>query len=238
MNSRLTTELRILLSRDSAQRERVVDDCFAIDESIVASEGDWIVRRITLPASTTDRPVDLEHLDEVSTLALIAEQAVSVKLQDIGALEIPLEPLVADESGNAVSEAAESSQHATALWRRGRITEVYLSNPSATASAVVHVIMVGPTDGSAGPASPRSSATFTHTVVADAAAFTVTIPAPAMVDTNYAVLPSIVDVPGGGAVAAMHFPSAGRTTTTFGVVATGTLSAGTTIDFHLRRRTP
>lgn len=90
----------------------------------------------------------------------------------------------------------------------------------------------------AGFAAPQSQQerSFKHTMVADASSFVVTIPGTGMYDATYCAIGMISTIPAGGSAALIWCPEqdTARTSTTFTVEASGTLLAGTIIDFIVR----
>ncbi len=76
--------------------------------------------------------------------------------------------------------------------------------------------------------SHQETQSFLFTWPADGASATVTIPQE-MSSAVYTVTGDIEDVPVGGSAAILTFPSAGRTSTTFTIVASGSLDEDTTI---------
>jgi hypothetical protein len=144
MSKRLFSQISVLYTRDTEQRQKLIDDAFVLDEvnDDTGTAGEVVTRLFTLAAGASDEQVTLDKLTRVSTLLIIAEQEITVKLDGVGSPAVPVRPIPANTSGNIVSEYVRQSQPGVVFWR-GRISSLYLSNPSGTTTATVTVVMVG-----------------------------------------------------------------------------------------------
>lgn len=137
---RTFAELKLLVTEDDAQEQKVIDQLLTFDDSVLSSVAEFGYR--TLAASASDQAFAFGGVTRASTVLIVAFQAVTVKLDGTGSPAIPVRPVPADTTGSPLSLFQELDQPGVMLWR-GRVSSIHLGNPSDSATARVFVAVIG-----------------------------------------------------------------------------------------------
>lgn len=97
---------------------------------------------VTLAPSATSQAFNFGSLASASTLLVIAYQEVELQLDSNTAPLVPVRPIPANPPEAVYSRFQRDDQPGFVLWR-GKITSLFLSNPSSSVAASVFVAVVG-----------------------------------------------------------------------------------------------
>lgn len=134
--------LRSLVSYDPDQVQKLIDSQWSLDDtgptaSIFQSGG------FTLAGAQSAFSVPFGGVTAASIVTIIAFQEVLVQLETTSAPLIPVRPYPALGQGvDVVSALQQFDQPGFVCWT-GKVTALFLTNPSPTADALVYVALVG-----------------------------------------------------------------------------------------------
>jgi len=134
--------LQALVSQDSDQRHRLLDQFTSFDDTDPATSATFQSSRFGLPALASDVVYDFGGVAAASMVLIIAYQDITVKLDGIGSPAIPIRMTPAKVAGQVLSNLQKFDQPGVVLWR-GKVTSLHFGNLNAVDSAEVFVALVG-----------------------------------------------------------------------------------------------
>lgn len=140
---RLFAKVVALLTDDVDQIQELLDQTVVFDDDDATRVSTYQAGKVVLANAQADYQVSFGGVGAASLLLIVAKDEVQVRLNDPAAPLIYVRPTLALPEGSVILSAYQKlDQPGVVLWR-GRIDSVYLTNPSATATATVYVALVG-----------------------------------------------------------------------------------------------
>ena len=139
---RLVNQVQILLTEDSDQLFKYIDQKRNLDDSLSTT----ITQRtgsITLAASETDTEFDFNDVTDAKYVYLVADAEVTVRINGVGAPALELKPLPAATAGTALGDYQKVDQPARLFMGPTSVQSLHFSNPDGSNSATVYVALVG-----------------------------------------------------------------------------------------------
>lgn len=138
---RTFASIQMLVTRDSDQRQKLVDQLLSMDDT-AATSAEFKSEYITLPVSSGDVAVGFDGVSSASTVLIVAYADITVKLNGVGSPAIPLRKVPATAGGVVLSNLQKFDQPGVMFWR-GKVDQIHIANPSSTLTADVFVALVG-----------------------------------------------------------------------------------------------
>jgi len=136
---RLTAKLEVVLGPDNDLLRKMLDELLTIDDTDLTT---YDVENPILIAAGT-KTITFDSVTAAKYVLIIAKDEVQVRLNDAAAPLLTVKPYAAAATGAALS-TIQREDRAGVLWLCGvNITEIYLVNPSASATAEVFVAFAG-----------------------------------------------------------------------------------------------
>lgn len=134
--------LQALVSRDADQLQDVLKEKQQFDD-VSSKASIFTSARYNLVASATSLPVDFGNVVNASLVYILAYDAVGVQFELDTAPVVPIRPFPALPVGSTIYSASQRfDQPAWMVWP-GKVTAIFLSNPSSVAAARVDVLLLG-----------------------------------------------------------------------------------------------
>lgn len=140
--SRLFFQIALLASRDVDQRQKLLDFASTFDVND-ATVGTFESGVHTLTPSQANYAVPFGGVTNASTVLIVADAEVQVRLDDPAAPLIPIRPIPALPEGSVLLSTFQSFDQSGVLFIRGKVTSIYLTNPSSANPAQVTVTLIG-----------------------------------------------------------------------------------------------
>jgi hypothetical protein len=139
---RVFVNLQALASFDLDQLQQAFDQQVTIDDTDPGTAAVVQSGLVTLAASATSVQFGFGNVTNASLLLIIANQEVLAQLDSNTAPSIPVRPTPAATAAALTSSYQRIVQPGLVLWR-GKVTSLYLSNPSSSIVAQAFVAIVG-----------------------------------------------------------------------------------------------
>jgi hypothetical protein len=139
---RTFVSLQALATFDLDQVQKAFDQQVTFDDTDSITAALEQSGLVTLAASALSVPFNFGSVTSASTLLVIAYQEVQLQLDSILAPLVSVRPIPANPPPGVVSRHQRQDQPGLVMWR-GKVSSLFLSNPSAVASAKAFVAVVG-----------------------------------------------------------------------------------------------
>lgn len=139
---RVFVNLQALCSFDLDQMQEAFDQAVTIDDTDVITAAIVSSGMINLAPSATSIQFPFGSVTSASLLLIVANQEVLAQLDSNTAPSIPVRPTPASAAASVVSTYQRTAQPGLVLWR-GKVTSLFLTNPSSSVAAQAFVALVG-----------------------------------------------------------------------------------------------
>lgn len=139
---RTFASLQVLVSKDDAQRQRLLDQTVSFDDDDPAISAEYQSSLLSLAANASDEPVAFGGVASASMVMIVAYADITVKLNGTGSPAIPVRITPAKAGGTVLSNLQKYDQPGVLFWR-GKVDSIHLGNPSPTDAVDVLVAIVG-----------------------------------------------------------------------------------------------
>lgn len=139
---RVFLDLRTLVSFDLDQLQKVFDQQVVFDDTDPGTAAVVQSGLVNLAASASAVAFDFGSVSAASLLLIVANQEVQVQLDSNTAPLVPVRPVPASAAAALSSTYQRASQPGVVVWR-GKVTNLFLTNPSSSLAAQAFVAVVG-----------------------------------------------------------------------------------------------
>jgi hypothetical protein len=138
---RLFASIQALVSQDSDQRVKLLDQMLSLDDTSDISSV-YESSSLVLAAAAVDVPVNFGAVTDASFVLIVAYSNITVKMNGIGspAMEVNITPATANSQ--PLSNLQKFDRPGLVMWR-GKVTSLHLANPNAIDPANVFIALVG-----------------------------------------------------------------------------------------------
>lgn len=139
---RAFVNLQALVSLDVDQVQEVLNQEITFDDNDATRAAVIQSGLVSLAGGATSQQFNFGAVTAASLLIVIAYQDVSLQLNSNTAPTIPVRATPASTAENVLSRFQRDAQPGLVVWR-GKVSSLYLTNPSATVAASAFVAVVG-----------------------------------------------------------------------------------------------
>ncbi len=139
---RIFVNLQALATFDVDQVQEAFNHNVTFDDSDSVTAAVVQSGLVQLAPNATSIAFDFGSVTSASTLLIVAYQEVLLQLDSNLAPSIPVRPVPANPPTSILSRFQRQDQPGLVLWR-GKVSSLFLSNPSLTEQASVFVAVVG-----------------------------------------------------------------------------------------------
>jgi hypothetical protein len=139
---RTFADVRVLCTFDQDQLQKAFDQHVVFDDTDPGTASQTQSGLVSLAASATSQAFDFGSVTAADTLLVVALQEVQVQLDSNTAPLVNVRPVPASAAASVLSMYQQQPQPGV-LFLRGRVTSLYLSNPSVDLPAQAFVAVVG-----------------------------------------------------------------------------------------------
>jgi hypothetical protein len=134
-------QLAVLVTDDPSQLQKLIDRNKVVDDSS-STASTFHSGTVTLAPSASAAAVSFGGVTNASVLYVEADGEIQLQLDSNSAPLVPVRPTPAQPAASVLSEFQLAAQPGLVFWR-GKITSLYATNPSSTASATFRYALIG-----------------------------------------------------------------------------------------------
>jgi len=139
---RVFVNLQALVSLDVDQIQKYLDQEVTFDDNDADRAEIMQSGLVTLAGAETSTEFNFGGVTTASLLIVIAYQDILLQLDDVAAPSVPVRTTPASEATSILSRFQREDQPGLVVWR-GKVSSLFLTNPSATVAASAFVAVVG-----------------------------------------------------------------------------------------------
>ena len=139
---RVFVDIKTLVSFDLDQLQEALNQKIIIDDTDPGTASLIQSGIVNLAASATSQQFGFGAITSASLLLVIAYQEVQLQLDSNTAPLVNVRPTPAATAAAITSTYQQQSQPGVVIWR-GKVTSLYLSNPSSSVAAQAFVAVIG-----------------------------------------------------------------------------------------------
>ena len=139
---RVFVNIQALVTQDSAQRQKLLDQAITFDDSDATTAATFKSAIVKLDPLDASVAFDFGDVDEASTLIVVAYDEIQLQLDSNTAPLVAVRPVPSVLPASVLSRFQREEQPGLVVWR-GKIGSLFLTNPSTTQPASAYVAVVG-----------------------------------------------------------------------------------------------
>jgi hypothetical protein len=139
---RVFINLQALVTNDDDQRQKLLDQAITFDDTDATTASTFQSAIMKLDPLDASVPFDFGDVDVASTLIVVASDEIQLQLDSNTAPLVTVRPIPAFAAASILSRFQREEQPGLVVWR-GKISSLFVSNPSTLDSASVYIAVVG-----------------------------------------------------------------------------------------------